>query len=253
MSLKNAPCASYRLSIKSLLLAGVVSLGLTACQSATMSGGENGKIDSTLEKVASEAGAQGYTMEQLSALEQLYKRDSQNPKVALNYATALQQNGRLKRAELILQAFAEDQELKSAPIKAEYAAIQAASGNYISAEDYARKALLIDQENGKAYEILGISLDAQSKYDQAESAYRKALDNWSGNPSTVLNNLGLNLASQGFFDEAMEELRKALATAPNRDEIERNMRIVSALQSAAPFAGNTDEPPHPGHKPKFNQ
>ena len=61
--------------------------------------------------------------------------------------------------------------------------------------------------------------------------------------------MGLNLAAQGFLDEAIETLRKALDTAPNRMEIERNLRIISALQYQPPKEG-TRLVPKPPRKPE---
>ena len=124
-------------------------------------------------------------------------------------------------------------------------------GNYIDAEDAARKAVLLDPKRGQAYHVLGIALDAQGHHEQAQVALQKALDHWEGNPSAVLNNIGLNLAAQGFLDEAIETLRKAQDMAPNRKEIERNLRIVSALQYQPPKEGMrlVPKPPRkPDHK-----
>lgn len=243
-------------SFKSLLLAGTMALALSACQATTQQASESDRINATLDRIAEEQStAQGYTVESMKALERLYRRDSENPDIAARYAQALRQNDRLNRAAMILRPFAKDASLENVAVDTEYAAINTAMGNYLDAETYARKAVLLDPESGKAYHLLGISLDAQSKHKQAETAYRKALDYWKGDPSPVMNNLGLNLASQGFFDDALETLRKALATSSGRAEIERNIRIVSALQSSIP-AGSSGPwkrtPPKPDHKPDYN-
>ena len=125
----------------------------------------------------------------------------------------------------------------------------------------------MDDKSYTAYHMLGIALDAQGEHQPAEDAFRKGLEFWQGDPAPILNNLGLNLAAQGFLDEAAEVLRKALATSPNREEIERNLRIVSALRESggrapsymqaardkkASASANTDKKtpvPVPGHKP----
>lgn len=243
-------------SFKNLLLAGTMALTLSACQATTQQASESDRINATLDRIAEEQStAQGYTMESLKALERLYKRDNENPDIAARYAQALRQNDRLNRAAMILRPFAQDESIENLAVDTEYAAISTAMGNYLDAENYARQAILLDPESGKAYHLLGISLDAQGKHKQAATAFRKALDYWEGDPSPVLNNLGLNLASQGFFDEALETLRKALATSSGRDEIERNIRIVSALHGSIP-AGSSGPwkrtPPRPDHKPDYN-
>lgn len=250
--MKNSEILSRKIAV--LLLAGAMTMTLSACQS-TNNGTESDRINAALERVADQASEGGHTRQSMTALEKLYKRDSENPDIAAQYAQALRQNGRLSRANMILRPFAEDGDIENVNVQTEYAALNAAMGNYIDTENYARKAVLESPEYGKGYHLLGIALDAQGKHEPAEKAFRKALDYWEGNPSPVLNNLGLNLASQGFFDEALETLRKASATSSGRDEIERNIRIISTLQSSIPNAssGRTKMmPPRPNHKPAYN-
>lgn len=237
-----------------LLLVSAMSLTLTACQS-TSKGSESDRINAALERVADEASVDGHSVQSLNALEKLYKRDSENPDTAAEYAQALRHNGRLNRAIMVLKPFAEDEKLSNVKVDTEYAALSAAAGNYIDTEHYARKVVLENPESGQGYHLLGIALDAQGKHKPAETAFRKSLDYWEGNPSTVLNNLGLNLASQGFFDEALETLRQAQATSTGRDEIERNIRIISTLQGSIPQGGAgrwKSTPPLPSKKPDYN-
>jgi Flp pilus assembly protein TadD len=197
------------------------------------------------------AGAAQQQEATLAELEQAYKADSGNQEAAVNYARALREAGRFERARLIVTPFAQKGTKASVPAQVEAASIQAALGNYLKAEGMARKAVPLDPDYGPAYHVLGIALDAQGLHDQAETAFRKALDHWEGNPSPVLNNLGLNLAAAGFIDEALQTLRKAQSLDPGRVEIERNIRIVSALQLAPPMTGTqlVAPPPKPGRKP----
>lgn len=198
---------------------------------------QSAKIDSVMAKAAAEAANDGRTEQSLSYLEQIYKRNSADKNAALNYAQALRESGYLNRAVLILKPFAEKQDQKEPDILIEYAAIQNAMGRYLDAEQTARRAVTLDPDSGQAYHLLGIALDAQGHHEQAKVAFDKGLEHWEGNPSAILNNIGLNLAAQGFLDDAIETLRKALDTAPNRMEVERNLRIVSALQYQPPQSG----------------
>lgn len=240
---------TYRFALLSLCLI----LPLTACQSGVNSSTHkerSAKINNALEQAADHASATGNTRESLSFLERMYKRDSANPETVMKYAKALRESGRINRAALILSAFMTNPDAKiDAAILSENAALQAEIGNYHDAEKYARQAIEMDSELYRPYHVLGIALDAQSHHDQAEDAFRMALDRWEGDPSPILNNLGLNLASQGFIDEALDVLRKAAAAAPTRTEIERNLRIVSALQTQPPKQG-TRIIPMPPRKPK---
>ena len=187
--------------------------------------------------------------ESLPTLERMYKANSNSQSAALRYATALQDAGRSNRALLVLSPFVDEGTAKSnAPLLTEYASIQAALGNYDAAVSTAQKAVAADPQNGTAFHVLGIALDAQGNHPEAEQAFRQALAHWQGNQAPVLNNLGLNLAAQGFIDEAVDTLNQAVALAPDRPEIERNLRIVVALQKQPGTHENKRVPP-PALKP----
>ena len=219
---------SARFLLNTLMISS--ALMLAACQTTGTTGtGTKDPVDAALQRAGSEQQTGG-APESLSSIERLYKQDSDNPDLAVRYARALRDNGRMTRAAMVLNPMIENPKTKTVGVITEFAAVQAAMGNYEVAEKHARAAVLKDQNSAEAYHVLGIALDAQGYNKQAEVAFRKALDNWSGDPSPVLNNLGLNLAAQGFLDEAISTLRRAAALAPNKMEIERNLRIVQALQ-----------------------
>lgn len=233
-----------------------IVLGLAACilvsgcttTSASHSPDEasrSDKIDSALERAAMSSAASGYKGQNLSYLEKIYKRKSDDPEAALNYAAALREADYLNRAAMVLSPFADDASTPAA-MKTEFSAIQLAMGNNVIAEEYAQKAIIQDEKDFRAYHYLGISLDAQGHHKEAERALRKGLDYWEGDPTTIMNNLALNLASQGFLDEASEILLKAQAIAPNRVEIERNLRIITALKQS-----ESVPPPKPKEKPEL--
>lgn len=165
----------------------------------------------------------------LNRLEQRYKANPMDPSAAYDYAQALRRDQYLNRASMVITPFAEDQD-SPVYIKNEFIAIQLEMGNYGRAEEYAQLAILQDPENGKTYHYLGIALEAQGLHKEAERAFRKGLDHWDGDPAPIMNNLALNLATQGYVDEALEILEKAMKISQNRGEIQRNYRIISALQ-----------------------
>lgn len=213
---------------------------LSACQT-TGSTGTGGKdpVNAAIER--GHAGPDTEQVDSLASIERLYKQNSTDPAIAVRYSRALRDNGRMTRAAMVLNPLIENPKTKTLGVVTEYAAVQAAMGNYEAAEKHARSAVLIDPNSAQSYHVLGIALDAQGFHKQAEVAFRKALDNWSGDPSPVLNNLGLNLAAQGFLDEAISTLRRAAGLSPDKTEIERNLRIVQALQvnpgtAGVPFA-----------------
>lgn len=228
-----------------LLAASAMALTLSACQ--TTGSTNAARIDAALDRAAQESGSPAAS---LATLERAYKRNSDDSETATQYGRALREAGRLQRSLVVLAPFADDGK-KFPQAKIEYGATHAAMGNYEDAADYAREALKIVPDNGQAHHVLGVALDAQGKHPEAEAEFRAALETWKGDPAPVLNNLGLNLAAQGYIDQALETLRTALATAPNRTEIERNLRIVSALQPRAHASGDSgyNFPPKPKRKP----
>lgn len=226
-----------------LVLAAASSL--SACTTTATSG--DAKMNAVLERAAYTAESEGRTDQSVAILEQMYKRNSSDPATAMRYAKALRQQGYHNRAALVLKPFASAPAAEPA-VLIEYSSVLAAMGSYKEAEEIARKAVVAAPTSGQAYHVLGIALDAQGHHEQAHVAFEKGLEHWEGDPSPILNNMGLNLAAQGFLDEAIETLRKAMDTAPNRMEIERNLRIVSALQYQPPIEG-TRLVPTPPRKP----
>lgn len=233
-------------SIKTIALSTVALLALTGCQ--TTEGSKNSKptaempkeevatqsrLDQILEKAAIEAAHSGQRQQSLSYLEKRYKRNASDDNTAYSYAKALREAGMSDKANLVLSPFAFEDNAHT-DILIEFSHIQSALGNYVTSEEYAKRALNKTPSSHKASHALGIALDAQGKHKDAEQAFRSALDIWQGDPIPLLNNLALCLAAQGYLDESVMLLQKAHNAMPNRTEIERNLRIVSTLRESTP-------------------
>lgn len=231
-----------RTKIYTLPLTALTVLALAACSTT----GDKPNV-SNLDAAAAKAAAQGGEAPlpaSIASLEKIYLKNTSDAAAATKYAAALREGDYANKAAVVLEPFANNAK-SPASAKTEFAAIQLALGNSERAEKYARRATSQDPKDAKAQHYLGIALDAQGKQPEAEAAYRKALDMWKGDPTALMNNLALNLSAQGYLDEASEILEKALSTAPNRKEVERNLRIINALrQSADPTT------PTPPRKPK---
>jgi Flp pilus assembly protein TadD len=222
-----------------VLLAACQSTGTTPAGQMT----QNEKIDAAIDRASAASGHKTNRVS-LSAAEREYKQKPEDAVAATNYAAALREASRLNQASIVLAPFANQKDGLPAA-KREYAAILLAQGNYTSAEDYAKKAVLGDETDYEAYHYLGIALDAQGKHPEGERAFRKSLELWQGDdPTSVMNNLALNLTAQGFVEEAAEILEKAKAIAPEKIEIERNLRIVNALRQSQYYKA-----PKPKSKP----
>lgn len=221
--------------INSFLLLGTACITLAACGAGNTPppSDKSSQIDSVLERAGREASANGHTEQSLAILENRYKRNSSDEMLAIEYAEALRELEYLNRASIVISPFARS-ENGSLAAKNEFAAVQLALGNYTVAEDFSKQVIIQDPENHTAFQHLGIALDAQGMHEEGERAYRKALEFWEGDPTTIMNNLALNLATQGYLDEAIEILQKAKSIAPHRTDVERNLRIVTTLKEGQP-------------------
>lgn len=227
------------------MLLGASCLTLGACQTTGDTAAANGRsdqIDSVLERAAGEASARGHNEQSLALLENRYKRNSDNEAIAIEYAGALRDMQYLNRASTVISPFARS-ENGSIGAKNEFAAVQLALGNYTVAEDFSKQVIIKDEQNYTAFQQLGVALDAQGMHEEGERAYRKALEYWQGDPTPIMNNLALNLATQGYTDEAVEILQKAKSIAPHRQDIERNLRIVTTLKEGTPQKKHRPKPP----------
>lgn len=234
--LKSAICKSPLLSLTTLLL---LSTGLTGCgttqQPLTTDGN---KPPASLPKPASNADIlYGEDRDTLSIIEGLYQRDPKDAMIAARYGKALREAGKAKNAKSVLLPFVDSKEAGTL-VNTELSAIYMSEGNFNKAESSARKAIKIDEANYRAWRNLGNALDAQEKYKEGESAFRRSMDLWTGEDKVpVMNNLALNLAAQGYTDQALTLLYQAQKMDPKRVEIERNIRIIRTLSEPPQFAG----------------
>ena len=232
-------------TLNTYFLLGVSCLALAACGTSNAeysnATDRSAKLNRAMEQAASHAAYSGNSEQALSILESRYKRNSDDPFAAVEYARVLRENEYLNRASIVLGPFARQED---APLEAknEFAAIQLALGNFTVAEDLSQQVIKQDDKNYRAFQNLGVALDSQGMNEEAERAYRKGLEHWQGDPTPIMNNLALNLATQGYVDEAVEILQKAKSIAPDRMEVERNLRIVSALQETAHWSQKKDTP-----------
>lgn len=221
--------------LKTALILSTTMLTLSACGTmgtTTASSSDKSRINAALDRAAASASMSGETSQSVKLLERVYQRDPANEQAAIKYAVALRDGGQPEKSALVLQSFAKAPNA-SANASREYAATQLELGDYNLGERYARQAIAADSNDAQAWHVLGIALDAKAEHEQAEVAFRKALDMWKGDPVPIMNNLALNLASQNHNEEAIEILKKAKVLAPNRIEVERNLRIISTLNEGA--------------------
>ncbi len=201
--------------------------------------GMHDETEARLNTAANNAVTAGKTDEALALYTKLYAND-QSRDVALNYSQLLRKTGKTGKALDVLKPFVNGRDGSirdnAEPIMLnEYAAANIEAGNYKMAEDALNK-VLEDKKaasfQSDAYNLFGIVLDAKGQHKDAEEYYRQALDGWKGDPTSVMNNLGLCLASQGKFDESLTILRQALILAPQKPELARNIQMVTDLRKS---------------------
>lgn len=185
-------------------------------------------IDKSTERMLAEAEMAGDSQTILAVLKDIHMKNRNDPIVATRYGRALREDDQINAASRILEPYTKGKNVSDAALT-EMAMTQLALGNFDAAENYGKKAVELNDNNGRAYLALGTALDAQKQHQSAEIAFRKGLDNWKGDSTPILNNLALNLASQGHLEEALSLINKALEMAPGRMDLERNRRIIATL------------------------
>ena len=227
---------SYR-RLALVLLSCTAALSLTACSgdgatappTTTMSGQAIPSDQSSLY---------GEKRESFTTVERLYNANPDDPLVAARFAKVLRESGDIKKAKLVLDKITRKSDAPSLAFT-EQAALYLETGNFAGSESAARKAIKADNNNYRAWHILGIALDAEQKHPEAQTAFEKALSMWKGDAVPVMNNLALNLAAQGQTDKALEMLYAAKKKDPSRVEIERNIRIIRTLNEPAAYTPKT--------------
>lgn len=210
--------------------------------------GMHNATEARLSTAASNALAEGKADEAMAHYERLYANNAFDQTIALNYAQLLRRTGKAQRAQAVLAPFMESRmrrrlKMDLDPILFnEYAAINIELGNFDVAKEYLKK-VLDDKKathlHADAHNLQGVILDGEDRHEEAEQSFRTALDSWKGDPTSVMNNLGLCLASQGRFDESLTTLRQALVMAPDKKAIANNIEMVTGLKKAVAPAGKS--------------
>jgi Flp pilus assembly protein TadD len=215
------------------LLCMTTALSLGACSSDNTPSSAPGTSISSQTGSADKSIQYGEKRESFATVERLYAANPDDAMIAARYAKVLRESGDIKKAKTVLDKITKP----GAPSLAftELAALNLETGNFSGAESAVRKAIKADDNNYRAWHILGISLDAQQKHPEAQTAFEKALSLWKGDAVPVMNNLALNLAAQGHTDKALAMLNEAKKKDPGRIEIERNIRIIRTLNEPAEY------------------
>jgi len=236
-----------------LILASMLSLFLASCTTTEQIAPTKNAADTTLIKAMQSVSTHTKNDRYLEDLKKKYTENKDDLIPALRYARALRETNKQKAAKKILAPFSSQKEASPITLN-EFAEILLDLHLYTEAEGIAKKSVKKDPDYAYSQHILGTALEAQEKHAEAEKAFRAALKNWYGNKVPVLNNLALSLMAQEKLDEAAEVLKEAKDLDADNRQIERNLRIISALQETEyEFHGDGQklkEPPVPISKPE---
>jgi Flp pilus assembly protein TadD len=222
----------------SLLTLALISTSLTACETTSSQvETSTGKITAPLPKPASNADIlYGESRDNLANIESKHLQKTDDALISARYGKALREAGKLKEARTILLPLSDNKEVGTM-VNTELSALYMSEGNFSKAEFAARKAIKQDAANYRAWRNLGNAVDAQEKYVEGETTFRRSMEIWTGDDKVpVMNNLALNLAAQGYTDRALTLLYEAQKLSPERIEIERNIRIIRTLSEPPMFA-----------------
>jgi len=154
---------------------------------------------------------------------------SNNGPAHISIGRALQNQGRLKEAEIHFRA-AVDLRPKDGTVLNSLAVVLQAQGRSGEAETYANRALAINPADADALANLGAILKAQNKFGEAGARLRKALEI---DPDHLLaaTNLGAVLQAQGRLGEAEACARKALELGPGHVDALYNLGVILQAQA----------------------
>ncbi|MCW9089631.1 MAG: tetratricopeptide repeat protein [Gammaproteobacteria bacterium] len=102
-------------------------------------------------------------------------------------------------------------------------------GQFQAAKNNLEQLVLTDETRWRSFNALGVLSDLESRYPQAQSYYRKALELNDGN-AMILNNLGYSLVMDQKYSEAENVLRQAFARSSGYFRARNNYSIALAWQ-----------------------
>ncbi len=122
----------------------------------------------------------------------------------------------------------------------ESAVVALERGDLSSAEQILQARLRVQPKDRAALGVLGVVLDKEKKYDEADLIYRRALSS-SSPDAALLNNFGNHLLATGKLAEARKPFLKAIALEPgNANALVQLAHIALGKKAAAEALGYLD-------------
>lgn len=166
-----------------------------------------------------EAAANSYTS--------LLQRRPDDADLAVRLARVLRYGGKIDNAIGVLTPLSGG-ERPPVPVLIELGKAHLAADHLNLAQRYLNQARSIAPENWEVLSALGVSLDYQGKYADAQAAYLEALSLSPNNP-TILNNLSLSQAQSGDLAGAIDTQRKTVDQPQATAQMRQNLALLLAM------------------------
>lgn len=204
---------------RSLLLAGVAAIALSACAS---------NRTSTMQSPDYSGLSQAEAQANLAQLSARYSANPRDKNTIIRFSAALRAAGQTGQAVAVLQ-----QAISYYPgdvdIKVAYAKALAADGKFAQALTIIESTIRPDRPDWNALSVKGAILDQMGQHDAARPLYQQALVISPGRASLEAN-LGLSYAMTNDLRQAESHLRRAISMRGASTRIRQNLALVLGLQ-----------------------
>lgn len=200
---------------KNVALAGLLALGLTACAETA---------PKPLTGALSEQETQAYN-EAIGHFEKMLAEKPGEIEAVLGLARNLRWSGRVTEAASTLEA-AQKLFGGDGRFQAELGKVRLIQGLSTEGVELLQSASANVGDDWRLYSALGIGLDYQERYQDAEAAYNTALEMCPDDPAAI-NNLGISQGLSGRLDQAIMTLQRALSYDMHTDKIKRNLKLFT--------------------------
>jgi len=207
-----------------LWLGGCAGLGI---KSQTAADGPEDVIEASTRAAALSAEASFDYQSAAVSWNHLRQTHLKDPNMALRLARNLRYSGQVQPAIDVTSGFIEANG-RSAPLLVELGKDYLAGDRLGLAVRTLRDASELAPTDWEVWSALGVALDYQGNYTEAQTAYARALAQSADNP-VVLNNLGLSQAQAGQLVEARASLEKAVDQPKATAQVRQNLALIRAL------------------------
>lgn len=205
-------------SFRTLLLAGVAALALSACASNR----------TTMQTPDYSGLSQSQTQANLAQLSARYSSNPRDKGTIIHFSAALRSAGQTGQSVAVLQQ-AIAYHPRDVDIKVSYAKALAADGKFSQALTIVEETILPDRPDWNALSVKGAILDQMGDHATARRLYQQALIISPGRASLEAN-LGLSFAMTNELSRAETHLRRAVSSRGATGQIRQNLALVLGLQ-----------------------